>query len=41
VLAGIDLAVEPGTVFAPLGPNGPRKATAAKILSTLIRSCPR
>ncbi|MFD9006962.1 ATP-binding cassette domain-containing protein [Streptomyces sp. NPDC059582] len=36
VLAGIDLAVPAGSVFALLGPNGAGKTTAVKILSTLI-----
>jgi ABC-2 type transport system ATP-binding protein len=36
VLAGIDLAVPAGTVFALLGPNGAGKTTTVRILSTLI-----
>jgi ABC-2 type transport system ATP-binding protein len=36
VLDGIDLTVEPGTVFALLGPNGAGKTTVVRILSTLI-----
>jgi ABC-2 type transport system ATP-binding protein len=36
VLAGIDLAVERGTVFALLGPNGAGKTTLINILSTLV-----
>ncbi|MGW7054827.1 ATP-binding cassette domain-containing protein [Streptomyces sp. NPDC054887] len=36
VLAGIDLDVPAGTVFALLGPNGAGKTTAVKILSTLV-----
>jgi len=36
VLDGIDLAVQPGTVFALLGPNGAGKTTTVQILSTLI-----
>jgi ABC-2 type transport system ATP-binding protein len=36
VLDGIDLAVEPGTVFALLGPNGAGKTTTVQILTTLI-----
>ena len=36
VLDGVDLAVEPGTVFALLGPNGAGKTTIVQILSTLI-----
>jgi ABC-2 type transport system ATP-binding protein len=38
VLNGIDLVVEPGTVFALLGPNGAGKTTTVHILTTLIRS---
>ena len=34
VLDGIDLSVPSGSVFAPLGPNGPGKTTTVKILST-------
>ena len=36
VLAGIDLAVERGEVFALLGPNGAGKTTTINILTTLI-----
>jgi ABC-2 type transport system ATP-binding protein len=36
VLAGIDLAVPRGAVFALLGPNGAGKTTAVQILTTLI-----
>jgi ABC-2 type transport system ATP-binding protein len=36
VLAGIDLRVAQGTVFALLGPNGAGKTTIVRILSTLI-----
>ncbi len=36
VLAGIDLDVAEGTIFALLGPNGAGKTTAVQILSTLI-----
>jgi ABC-2 type transport system ATP-binding protein len=36
-LAGIDLAVEAGTVFGMLGPNGAGKSTTVKILTTLSR----
>ena len=36
VLDGIDLTVEPGTVYALLGPNGAGKTTTVQILSTLI-----
>jgi ABC-2 type transport system ATP-binding protein len=38
VLAGIDLEVPQGTVFALLGPNGAGKTTTVQILSTLIRA---
>ncbi|WP_416981258.1 ATP-binding cassette domain-containing protein [Streptomyces sp. T028] len=34
-LAGLDLAVPPGTVYGLLGPNGAGKSTAVRILSTL------
>jgi len=36
VLRGIDLAVEPGSVFALLGPNGAGKTTTVRILATLL-----
>jgi ABC-2 type transport system ATP-binding protein len=36
VLAGINLEVPEGTVFALLGPNGAGKTTTVNILSTLI-----
>jgi ABC-2 type transport system ATP-binding protein len=36
VLAGIDLQVAEGTIFALLGPNGAGKTTIVHILSTLI-----
>ncbi|MFJ7270865.1 ATP-binding cassette domain-containing protein [Streptomyces sp. NPDC099050] len=36
VLAGIDLSIPAGSVFALLGPNGAGKTTVVKILSTLI-----
>ena len=35
VLAGIDLAIERGSVFALLGPNGAGKTTTIRILATL------
>jgi ABC-2 type transport system ATP-binding protein len=38
VLDGMDLAVQPGTVFALLGPNGAGKTTTVQILSTLIHA---
>ncbi|WP_167041402.1 ATP-binding cassette domain-containing protein [Salinibacterium sp. ZJ454] len=37
VLAGVDLEVERGTVFALLGPNGAGKTTTVNIMSTLVR----
>ncbi|MGO1971818.1 MAG: ATP-binding cassette domain-containing protein [Propionibacteriaceae bacterium] len=37
VLAGLDLAVPKGAVFALLGPNGAGKTTLINILSTLVR----
>ncbi|MFI7414065.1 ABC transporter ATP-binding protein [Streptomyces sp. NPDC049627] len=36
-LAGMDITVEPGTVFGLLGPNGAGKSTTVKILTTLAR----
>ncbi len=36
-LAGVDLAVERGTVLGLLGPNGAGKTTAVRILTTLLR----
>jgi ABC-2 type transport system ATP-binding protein len=36
VLDGVDLRVEPGSVFALLGPNGAGKTTTVRILATLI-----
>jgi len=36
VLAGVDIRVPPGTVFALLGPNGAGKTTTVRILTTLI-----
>jgi ABC-2 type transport system ATP-binding protein len=38
VLDGVDLTVEPGTVFALLGPNGAGKTTAVQILTTYLRA---
>ena len=35
-LAGLDLAIETGTVFGLLGPNGAGKTTLVRILATLI-----
>ncbi|CAL9601567.1 Daunorubicin_doxorubicin resistance ATP-binding protein DrrA [Streptomyces sp. enrichment culture] len=37
VLAGVDLRVARGSVFALLGPNGAGKTTTVRILSTLVR----
>jgi ABC-2 type transport system ATP-binding protein len=38
VLAGVDLEVARGSVFALLGPNGAGKTTAVRILATLTRA---
>jgi ABC-2 type transport system ATP-binding protein len=38
VLAGVDLAVRPGSVFSLLGPNGAGKTTMVRILATLVRA---
>jgi len=38
VLRGVDLDVEPGTIFALLGSNGAGKTTLVRILSTLLRA---
>jgi ABC transporter DrrB family efflux protein len=35
-LAGVDLQVEPGTVFGLLGPNGAGKTTLVRVLATLL-----
>ena len=35
-LAGVDLAVAPGTVYGLLGPNGAGKTTMVRILATLL-----
>jgi ABC-2 type transport system ATP-binding protein len=37
VLAGLDLRVRRGSVFALLGPNGAGKTTTVRILATLVR----
>src|SRR5215469_12786326 len=36
-LDGLDLTVQPGTVYGLLGPNGAGKTTAVRVLSTLLR----
>ncbi|MFD0553822.1 ATP-binding cassette domain-containing protein [Streptomyces rectiviolaceus] len=36
-LTGMDITVEPGTVFGLLGPNGAGKSSTVKILTTLAR----
>src|SRR5258705_2615491 len=36
-LAGVDIAVRPGTVLGLLGPNGAGKTTAVRILATLLQ----
>ena len=36
-LDGLDLRVEPGTVFGLLGPNGAGKTTLVRVLATLVR----
>ncbi|HEU5391390.1 MAG TPA: ATP-binding cassette domain-containing protein [Streptosporangiaceae bacterium] len=38
VLAGVDLDVRAGTVFALLGPNGAGKTTAVNVLTTLLKA---
>jgi ABC-2 type transport system ATP-binding protein len=38
VVAGVDLDVPSGTVYALLGPNGAGKTTIVRILSTLLRA---
>src|SRR5262249_19241495 len=35
-LDGLDLAIDPGTVFGLLGPNGAGKTTLVRILATLL-----
>ncbi|MET7640244.1 ATP-binding cassette domain-containing protein [Streptomyces sp. NPDC005438] len=34
---GVDLSVQPGTVYGVLGPNGAGKTTAVRMLATLLR----
>jgi ABC-2 type transport system ATP-binding protein len=36
-LAGVDLAIEKGTVYGLLGPNGAGKTTTIRVLATLLR----
>jgi len=36
-VAGVDLAVPPGTVYGVLGPNGAGKTTTIRMLATLLR----
>jgi oleandomycin transport system ATP-binding protein len=36
VLDGLDMQVEPGTIFGLLGPNGAGKTTAVRIMATLL-----
>jgi len=36
-LDGVSFAVEPGTVFGLLGPNGSGKTTAVRVLTTILR----
>ncbi len=36
-LDGVNLAVEPGTVYGLLGPNGAGKTTTVRVLTTIIR----
>jgi ABC-2 type transport system ATP-binding protein len=38
VLKGVDLTVEPGSIFALLGSNGAGKTTVIKILATLLHA---
>jgi ABC-2 type transport system ATP-binding protein len=38
VLAGVDLHIPTGTIYALLGPNGAGKTTTVRILSTLLRA---
>ena len=36
-LSGVDLVVEPGTVYGLLGPNGAGKTTTVRVLTTIIK----
>jgi ABC-2 type transport system ATP-binding protein len=36
-LSGVDLVVEPGTVYGLLGPNGAGKTTTVRVLTTIIQ----
>lgn len=36
-LRGVDLAIQPGTVFGLLGPNGAGKTTLVRVLTTLLK----
>jgi ABC-2 type transport system ATP-binding protein len=38
VLAGVDLRIPSGTIYALLGPNGAGKTTTVRILATLLRA---
>jgi ABC-2 type transport system ATP-binding protein len=38
VLRGVDLAIQPGEIFALLGSNAASKTTAIRILSTLLKA---
>jgi ABC-2 type transport system ATP-binding protein len=38
VLAGVDLRIPTGTIYALLGPNGAGKTTTVRILATLLRA---
>ena len=36
-LTGVDLEVQPGTVYGLLGPNGAGKTTMVRVLTTLLK----